>query len=79
MKSTLYVGMAIIFLSFIGFVGIVALAGLVMSTAVATGNPHTTWAAFKERLPTFLALAGFVVIVGLLLYGAVLIIQYYGA
>jgi len=72
----LYIGMAIILLSFIGLVGIGCIVGLLIS--VASDSRGMTWAAFKERLPTFLALAAFLVTVGLLEYAAVRIMQDYG-
>jgi len=76
MKSMLYVGMAIIFLSFIGFIGILCLVGLLLS--MASDSRGMTWAAFKERLPTFLALVGFLVMLGLIEYATVLGMEYYG-
>jgi hypothetical protein len=76
MNSMLYVGMVIILLSFIGLVGIGCIVGLLIS--VASDSRGMTWAAFKERLPTFLALAAFLVTVGLLEYAAVFIMQDYG-
>jgi len=72
----LYVGMAIILLSFIGLVGIGCIVGLLIS--VASDSRGMTWAAFKERLPTFLALAASLVTLGLLEYAAVRIMQDYG-
>jgi hypothetical protein len=72
----LYIGMAIILLSFIGLIGIGCIVGLLIS--VASDSRGMTWAAFKERLPTFLALAAFLVTVGLLEYAAVRIMQDYG-
>ena len=76
MNSLLYVGMAIILLSFIGLVGIGCIVGLLIS--VVSGSRGMTWAAFKERLPTFLALASFLVTLGLLEYAAVLVMRNYG-
>ncbi len=76
MNNMLYIGMAIILLSFIGLVGIGCIVGLLIS--VASDSRGMTWAAFKERLPTFLALAAFLVTVGLLEYAAVRIMQDYG-
>ena len=72
----LFVGMAIILLSFIGLIGIGYIVGLLIS--VTSDSRGMTWAAFKERLPTFLALAAFLVTLGLLEYAAVLIMQHYG-
>jgi hypothetical protein len=72
----LFVGMAILLLSFIGLIGIGYIAGLLIS--VTSDSRGMTWAAFKERLPTFLALAAFLVTLGLLEYAAVLIMQHYG-
>jgi hypothetical protein len=76
MNNMLYIGMAIILLSFIGLIGIGCIVGLLIS--VASDSRGMTWAAFKERLPTFLALAAFLVTVGLLEYAAVRIMQDYG-
>jgi hypothetical protein len=76
MNSTLYVGMGIILLSCIGLIGIVCLAGLMMSAAI--DSQGLTGSAFKERQGTLLALAAFPVMVGLLVYATVLIMQYYG-
>ena len=56
MKSTLYIGMGLALLSFMGFIAIVCMVGLLISAATDRG---ITWAAIKERLPTFLDLAGF--------------------
>jgi hypothetical protein len=68
--------MAIILLSFLGLIGKGYIAGILIS--VTSDSRGTTWAAFKERLPTFLALAAFLVTLGLLEYAAVLIMRYYG-
>ena len=58
MKITLYIGMGLALLSFMGFIAIVCIVGLLISVAADRGIP---WAAIKERLPTFLDLAGFLV------------------
>jgi hypothetical protein len=73
----LYIGMALILLSFIGLIGLACIAGLLIG--IASRSSSMTWAAFKERLPTFLALAAFLVTLGLLEYGVVRIMQNYGA
>jgi hypothetical protein len=78
MPSILYVGMAIMLLGSLGLIGIVCLAGLLLSILVATDGGGMTWEAFKERLPTFLAVAAFLVMVGVLVYAAIVIILYYG-
>jgi hypothetical protein len=77
MKSMRFIGMAITLLSFIGFLGIGCLAGLTIS--VASDGRGMTWGAFKERLPTFLALAAFLVTLGLLVYVVIVVMRYYGA
>ena len=76
MNSMLYVGMAIILLGFIGLIGIGCLVGFLLS--MASDSRGTTWAAFKERLPPFLALVGFLVTLGLIEYATVLGMKYYG-
>ena len=76
MNSMLYVGMAILLLGFIGLIGIGCLVGLLLS--MASDSRGVTWAAFKERLPTFLALVGFLVMLGLIEYATVLGMIYYG-
>jgi hypothetical protein len=76
MNSMLYIGMAIVVLSFIGLIGIGCMAGLLIS--VASSSRGLTWAAFKERLPTFFTLTVFLVTLGLLVYAVVLTMQHYG-
>jgi hypothetical protein len=76
MNTLFYVGMVIMLLSFMGLLGLGGLAGLLIS--VASDGRGMTWAAFKEWLPTFLALVAFLVMVGLLAYVVVRIMQYYG-
>ena len=76
MNSMLYVGMAILLLGFIGLIGLGCLVGLLLS--MASDSRGMTWAAFKERLPTFLALVGFLVTLGLIEYATVLGMKYYG-
>ena len=76
MKSTLYIGMGLALLSFIGFIAIVCMVGLLISAAADRG---ITWAAIKERLPTFLDLAGFLIVVAVLVYAVIQSMQYYGA
>ena len=75
MNSMLYVGMAMLLLSLIGLIGVGCLLGLPIS--MAGGSRGMTWAAFKERLPTFLALAAFLVRLGVLEYAPVLAMQKY--
>lgn len=53
MESTLYIGMGLALLSFMGFIAIVCMVGLLISVAA---NRGITWSAIKERLPTFLDL-----------------------
>jgi hypothetical protein len=77
MKSMLYIGMAIMLFSFMGLAGIICIVGLLIS--VASDSRGMTSAAFKERLPTFLALSAFLAVVALLAYGVGLLMQYYGA
>lgn len=76
MSSMLYVGMAIILLGFIGLIGIGSIVGLLVS--MASDSRGMTWAAFKARLPAFVALAGFLVTLGLIEYVTVLGMKYYG-
>jgi len=77
MKSMLYIGMAIMLFSFMGLAAIICIVGLLIS--VASDSRGMTRAAFKERLPTFLALSAFLAVVALLAYGVGLLMQYYGA
>jgi hypothetical protein len=77
MNHTLYIGMAIFVMSLIGLVGLVCLVGLLIGAA--SDSRGVTWAAFKERLPSFLGLVAFLATLGLLEYGTILIIQHYGA
>ena len=76
MKSTLYIGMGITLLSFMGFIGIVCFTGLLISVANDRG---LTWDAFKERLPTFLGLLAYLVMVALLVYALIFLMRHYGA
>jgi hypothetical protein len=76
MKSTLYIGMGITLLSFMGFIGIICMVGVLISVASDRG---LTWEAFKERLPTFLMLVAYLVIVALLVYVVIFLTRYYGA
>jgi hypothetical protein len=76
MNHMLYVGIGIILMSLLGLVGLVCLVALLIS--VASDNRGQTWAAFKERLPTFLGLVAFLVMLGLIEYGTVLIMRQYG-
>jgi hypothetical protein len=75
MPSLLYIGMAIMLLLFLGLIGIGGLVGLLISVA---SDSRGGWAAFKERLPTFLGLVAFLVMQGLSVYGLVLVMQDYG-
>jgi hypothetical protein len=52
------------------------MVGLLVSAAADRG---ITWAAIKERLPTFLDLAGFLVVVATLVYAVIQSMQYSGA
>jgi hypothetical protein len=76
MNSMFYIGIGVILLGFIGLIGIGCLVGLLIS--ITSDSRGKTWAAFKERLPTFVALAAFLVTLGLLEYAVVLTMQYYG-
>jgi hypothetical protein len=76
MNSMLYIGMGFILLGFIGLIGIGCLAGLLIS--IMSDSRGETWAEFKERLPSFLALAAFLVTLGLLEYATVLVMHNYG-
>jgi hypothetical protein len=77
MNRMMYIGMGIILLSFFGLIDIVCIGGLAMS--VSSDSHGMTRDAFKERLPTFLALVAFLVMLGLIGYAVVLIMRYYGA
>jgi hypothetical protein len=77
MKSTLYIGMALILLSFLGLIGIACMVGLLIS--VASDSRGMTWTALREQLPTFLSLVAYLGTVGLLVYTVVLSMDYYGA
>jgi hypothetical protein len=76
MNSTLYIGMGLALLSFMGFIAIVCMVGLLISVAT---NRGITWSAIKERLPTFLDLGAFLLMVVLLVYAVIQSMQYYGA
>lgn len=76
MHSMLYVGMAILLLGFIGLIVIGCLVGLLLS--MASDSRGVTRAAFKARLPTFVALVGLLVTLGLIQYATVLGMKYYG-
>jgi hypothetical protein len=68
--------MGITLLSFMGFIGIICMAGLLVSVASDRG---LSWEAFKERLPTFLTLVVHLVVVALLVYVAIFLMRHYGA
>ena len=76
MKSTLYIGMGLALLSCMGIIAIVCMVGLLISVAA---NRGITWSAMKERLPTFLDLGAFLIVVVLLLYAIIQSMRYYGA
>jgi len=77
MKSILYVGMGIMFF---GLMILIAIGGIVGLCLNLGSNPHgLTWPAFKERLPPFLALGAFLVLVWLLVHAVILIMRRYGA
>jgi hypothetical protein len=77
MNRMMYIGMGIILLGFFGLIDIVCVVGLAMS--VSSDSRGMAWDAFKERLPTFLALVAFLVMLGLIGYAVVLIMRDYGA
>lgn len=77
MKSIQHIGMGLALLSCMGFSGIVCIAGLLIK--LATNSASFSWAAFKEHLPSCLALTAFLTMVALMVFAAVLAMQYYGA
>jgi Na+-transporting NADH:ubiquinone oxidoreductase subunit NqrD len=76
MQSMLPIGMALALASFMGLVGTVCIAGILVS--VVSENHSLTWAALKERIPSFLALMPLLVLVALLVYAVLFLMRNYG-
>jgi hypothetical protein len=76
MSSMLYIGMAIVFLSFLGLIGIGCIVGLLIRAA--NSSRGLTWDTLKEWFPSLLGLTVFLVMLGSLAYAVVLTMQHYG-
>jgi hypothetical protein len=77
MKSLQHIGLGLALLSFMGFISIVCIAGLLIK--VTNTSSSFSWAVLKKQLPSFLALVAFLTMVALMVYGVVLAMRYYGA
>ena len=69
-------GLLMVVMRHVAFIAIVCMVGLLISVAA---NRGITWSAIKERLPTFLDLGAFLLMVVLLIYAAIQSMEYYGA